>query len=187
MESRGTITVNGQTKRVISGQFWLDHQWGDFTQAPDATTFIGWDWFSVRLIDGSFLLVYRIRNAVTGQLINTFGTYVPPQQGKKNSLMKVVPLTASDLTIKVNSTWKSPGTNTEWPLDWNIKVQARAGLPAMEFNTKPIVTDSEVQLGQFPPYWEGPEVVAGKKNQFPIGGLAHLESTGYSFLPPVVG
>ena len=37
---------------------WMDHQWGDFI----TLTGTGWDWFSLRLDDGSAYMVYVIRD-----------------------------------------------------------------------------------------------------------------------------
>lgn len=40
-----------RVKKAVTGNSWLDRQWGTFTQS-------GWDWFSIRLLDGNDVMLY---------------------------------------------------------------------------------------------------------------------------------
>ena len=43
---------------AVTGQAWLDHQWGDYSwilTAPSPGRVLGWDWFGINLDDGSDL------------------------------------------------------------------------------------------------------------------------------------
>jgi predicted secreted hydrolase len=56
MRTTGTITI-GQRTINVTGDSWFDHQWGGFRQCYPA-----WDWFSLRLYDGSYIMLYDLRN-----------------------------------------------------------------------------------------------------------------------------
>jgi hypothetical protein len=42
----------------VSGQSWMDHQWGAFNFASGA----GWDWFSIQLSNGQQYMLYFVRD-----------------------------------------------------------------------------------------------------------------------------
>ena len=55
----GQVTVAGETF-TVAGVAWLDREWS--TSSLDPGT-VGWDWFALRLSNGSDLMFYRLRTA----------------------------------------------------------------------------------------------------------------------------
>jgi hypothetical protein len=62
MTASGTLARNGNAPETVTGEGWLDRQWGTSWVVQDT----GWDWFGVQLNDGSDLIVYQIRDNKTG-------------------------------------------------------------------------------------------------------------------------
>ena len=98
----------GQDRRQVSGEAWMDHQWGDFATYQEG----GWDWFSVQLKDGTDVMLYLIRDA-DGKTLRVDGSIVGP--GGELSV-----LSEGDFVISVDSEWRSPGTGTTYPSGWTI-------------------------------------------------------------------
>jgi predicted secreted hydrolase len=100
----------GQGWTRVSGEAWMDHQWGDFETYQEG----GWDWFSVQLEDGTDVMLYLIRDAdgralrVDGSIVGTDGDLTVLGEG--------------DFTIAVDGQWTSPGTETVYPSGWTITV-----------------------------------------------------------------
>jgi predicted secreted hydrolase len=63
MTATGMLRAGGRTLR-LTGQSWLDHQWGNYRDDPRA---FNWDWFSCRFDDGSELMLYQFRDRTTGR------------------------------------------------------------------------------------------------------------------------
>ena len=53
LETSGKITVGDEIFEIVSGDSWMDHQWGDFGDKG-----FGWEWFSIRLENGIDANVY---------------------------------------------------------------------------------------------------------------------------------
>jgi predicted secreted hydrolase len=73
MDVTGTLARNGGAPETFSGAGWLDRQWG---QTWGVNPNVGWDWFGLRLDDGSDVLVYRLRDTRTGRTIQAEATIV---------------------------------------------------------------------------------------------------------------
>ena len=71
----GSFGDGGKTV-ALTGQSWLDHQWGDFRDDPRG---FNWDWFSCRFDDGTELMLYQFRDRQTGRPLDRYrtGTWVP--------------------------------------------------------------------------------------------------------------
>ncbi len=55
LAARGTVELHGK-KVSVSGQGWLDHQWGNFR---DDVAALRWNWFACQFQDGSDLMLYQ--------------------------------------------------------------------------------------------------------------------------------
>src|SRR5262249_48543771 len=110
MDASGTLRVGVKSLR-ITGQSWLDHQWGDYRDDPRA---FNWDWFSCRFDDHSELMLYQFRDRTTGQPLARFrnGTYVP----RRGPTIAVTDFQARHGERALNAAGR------EWPLDWQLAV-----------------------------------------------------------------
>lgn len=156
--AKGSITMGGKTVPV-SGPVWFDHQWGEF----DATQ-LGWNWFALRLANGSDVMVYQLFDA-EGRKVMTAGT-VSDAKG-------AVPLKAEEIEITPRASWTSPATQIHYIVEWRLR------LPSGTYDVKPFYPDGEFDARQSTAnvYWEGPVRVSGSGE-----GEGFLEMSGYDRL-----
>ncbi len=124
---------------TLAGDTWFDHQWGNFNQC-----LMSWNWFSLRLDDGRYLMI--------SQSANLAGDPVPGEVIV--SLMDVAHGTqqfwAGDdaATLTPLRVWTDPATHHQFPLAWEIVT------PAGTFGIEPVF--DEQMMPPLPlPYWEG--------------------------------
>jgi predicted secreted hydrolase len=161
----------GQGWRQVSGEAWMDHQWGDFATYQEG----GWDWFSVQLEDGTDAMLYLIRNA-DGEPLRVDGSIVDPD-GEFSVLGE------GDFVISADGEWTSPETGTTYPSGWTITIpdyelamEVTPSLPDQELDTR--ATTGVI-------YWEGEAVVAATLKGKPVAGYGYVELTGYAPYVPL--
>ena len=170
MEISGALDL-GQGWRPVSGEAWMDHQWGDFATFQEG----GWDWFSVQLDDGTDVMLYLIRDA-NGRTLRVDGSVVT--SGGELSV-----LGEGDFVISSESEWTSPETGTTYPSGWTVSIPGQdlamtitPSLPDQELDTR--ATTGVV-------YWEGEVVVAATHRGTATTGLGYVELTGYAPYEPL--
>ena len=91
MDATGTLTRRGAASEKFTGTGWLDRQWG---QSWGVNPNVGWDWFGLRLDNGSEVLVYRLRNTRSGKTIQAQATILD-KNGKQtvDTAVTVTPTT----------------------------------------------------------------------------------------------
>ena len=130
----GTISfADGRTLQV-SGDAWLDREWSSQFLSSNQT---GWEWFALRLDDGSALTVARVRDSDNGDLI------FAGQSTKAGT----TPLKGVEVTP----------TTPNQVMNWTIRV------PSLDLTleTQPLNANSW-NRGLFP-YFEGPIKVSGSQ------------------------
>lgn len=174
LEVNGTLVHDGTTKEV-SGQAWMDHQWGDFSVVP-----VGWDWTSIQMDDGAELMVSLVWDATDKRPIINYGTYIPGSaQGgpQTNELASTIHLSADMFQWTPTGSWTSPATGVEYPLGWRLNVDSLG----LELTLAPRRDNSEFAGSLFVPaaYWEGAVKVTGTREGEPITGRGFVELVGY--------
>ncbi len=147
MSATGTLTVGGRTLR-LTGRSWFDHQWGDYRDDPRA---FNWDWFSCRFDDGTELMLYQFRDAVTGAPLAAFrsGTAVA-RNGKATGVRDFSAV---------------PGVRTldaegrSWPLDWTLAIPSLG----LSESLAAIIPDQLVRNTIVPTFWEGATTATGTR------------------------
>jgi predicted secreted hydrolase len=162
LATRGTLTVAGETI-AVEGEAWFDHEWGT-TQLGAGV--VGWDWFGLRLDDGSELMGYRLRRADGSTTPQSSGTLI-----EKDG--KVRHLDASEIRMVPLETWTSPRTQAAWPSRWHIEVPKRRIDLTIVPEARDCEIDARASTGNV--YWEGPVRVKGTS-----GGSGYAEMTGYA-------
>ncbi len=158
MSARGEVSVAGKPVPV-SGDVWFDHQWGDFDVSA-----LGWNWFALRLADGSDVMLYALFDTA-GHRVMTSGTV--------SNAKGAVPLKPGDIELTPGSTWTSPRTQISYVVTWKVK------LPSGVLDIKPWLEDGEFDSRETTAniYWEGPVKVTGDAS-----GYGFLEMSGYDRL-----
>jgi predicted secreted hydrolase len=166
MALAGTL-VDHQQRLAVTGQAWMDHQWGNFLALGGG----GWDWFSIQLNNDTEMMLYLIHNAA-GQVISTYVGYIAAKGSELS-------LPASALKVGVLGHWRSPTTGTLYPSGWRVTIDdphlhsALTLIPQLQ-NQELVVYQSTGNS-----YWEGAVRIRGARANGPAGGEGYVELTGY--------
>jgi predicted secreted hydrolase len=162
--ARGEVSAGGVTAKV-SGQVWMDHQWGNFTTAR-----VGWDWFSLQLDDGAEAMVFLVWDYATMKPVRRAGTYVGADGG-------TLYLGEDDIVAAPVGDWTSPRTGITYPSGWRLRL-VPVGL---ELEARPAHPDAEFDVKSFNPlaYWEGQVYLTGRRDGAPVSGVGFAELVGY--------
>lgn len=163
LDATGTLTTpDGDF--AVTGQAWMDHQWGDF----DVVDFKGWDWWSMQFEDGWEVMLFQFTDW-DGHLALKAGTIADPDGN-------LTPLDGMDaFTITPLRTWASPHTDGVYPLDWDVAIPGHGWTLAV----RTAIDDQEMHnIAQN--YWEGDTTVTGTRDGTPVTGVGYTELTGYA-------
>jgi predicted secreted hydrolase len=162
------ILLDHQQSLKVSGEAWMDHQWGNFLSLGAG----GWDWFSVQLNNFTEMMIYRIRDA-NGNIISTYVSYIDPKA-------KDYVLPASALHVTVLNHWRSPNTGANYPSGWQLEInspQIHASLTLTpEIKNQELLTYQSTGNS----YWEGAVSITGQSTGGSVQGEGYVELTGYS-------
>lgn len=165
MDATGSLTLDGATY-AVEGVAWFDHQWGDFIAIGGG----GWDWFAIELDDGTDLMIDLIR-AADGSYPYAYGTLIAADGSVRD-------LAADEMSIDATGSWTSPATGARYPSGWRVRVPGEA----LDLRLAPTIPDQELDTRATTGvlYWEGSQVVDGRRDGRRIGGEAYVELTGYA-------
>ena len=163
LETAGEITIAGETI-AVSGISWMDHEFGTSFLGEE---FVGWDWFSLQLEDGTTLMLYCLRRSDQSCDPQTFeGTLVYPD-GRQ------LRIGTKDFTLTSTRQWTSPESGATYPSGWRIT------FPALKITLqiKPFIPNQEFRASFT--YWEGAVQVSGQIDGAVVDGHGYVELTGY--------
>jgi predicted secreted hydrolase len=164
MNTTGTLTIDGRTVQV-SGDSWFDHQWGGYDQCYPA-----WDWFSLRLDDGSFVMLFNFKDPSLNNLPDQRSlTFIDPEGNVKWWSGE----DAANLTI--TRWWRSDLFNFSYPVEWTLST------PIGNYSLEPYFDEQIMNVDEGEPkYWEG---IMQVREEDPSGkqiGMAYMELAGYA-------
>ena len=156
----GNIARAGITSEV-KGHAWLDHEWSSTVLDPEAT---GWDWIGVNLADGTALMAFQIRDKK--------GAKLWAHATLRNRAGNVTQYAPQQVTFSTLRKWRSPHTNTDYP----VAQQICTGKTCWQL--APLQDDQELDSRRSTGavYWEG-AVTVSRDGQ--PAGHGYLEMTGY--------
>lgn len=163
LESRGSVTVQGQTYPV-SGLSWMDREISTSALGQDE---VGWDWFALHLDDGTELMVYALRRADGSLASFSQGTYIQANG-------ETVHLSGEDFQIQTEATWKSPHSGGVYPSRWRLRVPSLK----LDLEIQPLLPDQELNVSYT--YWEGAVGFSGTRAGRAVTGHGYVELTGYA-------
>ncbi len=181
----GTVDTGAGPEKIMGGQGWFDHQWGNSWVASNN----GWDWWGVQLDDGTDILFFRQRDLKTGRVFFPLATFMD-KAGRQSVTKKIV------FTPDPKGYWKSPKSGVTYPLRWTVEFPEKS--LALHITAK--VRSQEMPiLGPGAGIWEGlcqvtafhlPKITASDRKKgltdFLIelpdkpSGVAYMELVGYS-------
>ncbi len=162
MHAAGTLTLDGRPRQV-TGEFWFDRQWGLQITNPWSE----WDWFSLRLDDGTRIMLFVFRHPLAPV---RFGTYIP-------STGDPLALGPDDFNITPTASWTSPHTGRTYPVAWQVDLPVQE----LELTVTASAEDQELNVARstFNVYWEGLCQISGTRASQPVTGHAYVELTNY--------
>ncbi|NNE09433.1 MAG: carotenoid 1,2-hydratase [Gemmatimonadetes bacterium] len=162
LDTEGTLTWSGRSIPV-RGTSWMDRELSSGHLSEGQT---GWDWFSLRMNDGTDMMLYALRDSA-GAPGHKAGTWIegdaPPRY------------LGDAWTANVKRTWKSGASGIEYPVAWEIRVPDR-GL-VLEVEALFPEQENRTRIPGGINYWEGAVRVrdeSGKER-----GIGFVEMTGY--------
>ncbi len=148
----------------VTGSAWLDHEWSSTLLPADAA---GWDWLGANLDDGSALMAFKVRSR-DGRAVWAHAAL----RDRDGRMMQFGP---GDVEFTPERQWRSPRTNTRYPVAMTVRVGA------MRWRLAPLIDDQELDSRESTGavYWEGAVTVKGEGQAEGKGGRGYLELTGY--------
>ncbi len=176
----GTVTLDGESLAVTSGQGWYDHEFGGY-RAPDpsapasehnfeSTHNLAWNWVAVQLDDGTDISAYEIvdceANAPVGQWL-----ILVDAEGNRSSV--------SEFSFEPGRTWHSTRTFHEYPVSWRL----RAPAVGLDVTIDAVFDDQEfITVISKPAFWEGRCVARGEYQSGAVHGPAYVERSGFEHI-----
>ncbi|WP_076416532.1 lipocalin-like domain-containing protein [Shewanella sp. UCD-KL12] len=151
----GTIHLAG-IEHEVEGNAWLDREWSSqFLNKSQA----GWDWFAIRLDDGSTLMLFQLRGQTEDEASFYSGRRMYADGSGRNIASSEIQLEAVDWH-KIES--------QRYPIAWRIAIPSEH----IEIRTQALNSNAKVPLSIS--YWEGPISISGSHK-----GQGYMELTGY--------
>ncbi len=160
LTATGSIQLEGRQYKV-NGKVWMDREWSTSVLGKQQS---GWDWFALRLDDGSNLMLFQVRHRAGKPFRYAI------VQTAKGALTKY---TAAKIELQTNRYWNSPKTGVRYPLEWKLSIDQGA----VEIDIVPAFADQELDLGFR--YWEGAVFAKGIIHGKGVSGEGYMELTGY--------
>jgi predicted secreted hydrolase len=157
MVPQGSLSIAGARYTVNGGRVWMDHQWGNWTDDG-----MYWDWFSLRLHNGSALMLFQFRDKA-GRVVPGTWSYRAADQTVRYGQQYI---------LDTRERWTDRESGAVYPLDWRIRI---ADLQA-DWTVSPVFNGQVVKPSRL---WEGLCVVSGTVLGQAVQGDAFVELTGY--------
>ncbi len=162
LSASGELWIDA-ARHQVSGKAWYDHEWTSGVLAGDQ---VGWDWFSLRLSDGSALMLFNIRRQ-DGSVASRRGSLIEADGS-------VRALAEGDLEVRPNGHWTSPHSGVRWPLRWTLSSQS------LDLSLDITPTRDDQEFDGAVRYWEGAIDASGQRDGKPVSAEGYLELTGYA-------
>ncbi|EGT3628737.1 carotenoid 1,2-hydratase [Morganella morganii] len=166
IEISGEINRNGKVERV-TGQGWLDREWSSqfLTKTQQ-----GWDWFALRLNDGSTLMLFQLRDQSPAESANNapISAFYSARRMFADGTGRNINSTDNPNDIQMTPLKWQHTVNGDYPVSWQVKIPSEN----IDLTITPLNPNSAMPLST--PYWEGPVQLSGSHT-----GTGYMELTGY--------
>lgn len=166
IEISGEINRNGKVERV-TGQGWLDREWSSqfLTKTQQ-----GWDWFALRLNDGSTLMLFQLRDQSPAENTKNapISAFYSARRMFADGTGRSINSTDNPNDIQMTPLKWQHTVNGDYPVSWQVKIPSEN----IDLTITPLNPNSAMPLST--PYWEGPVQLSGSH-----AGTGYMELTGY--------
>lgn len=164
MNTTGTVTIDGREIQVC-GDSWFDHQWGGFGRCLPA-----WDWFSMRLDNGSYVMLYNLKDPFLRDVPSMRDLTFIDSRGNAT-------LWTGDGAANLTATrwWTSDLFGFRYPLEWIIKT------PVGNYALEPYFDEQTMNVAKGEvKYWEGVMRVREENHTGRQIGIGYMELASYA-------
>jgi predicted secreted hydrolase len=159
LTTTGSISI-GDTAFDITGDTWFDHQWGNFKQCT-----LAWNWFSLRLDDGRYIMLFQFLDDDGSPLPDLLGASLLDADGRVSFWVG-----ADDVRLTPTRFWTHPEQGAIFALEWIIET------PVGTFAVEPVFDNQTPSfLPGIPYYWEGVIRVRETSHSGQQIGVGYLE------------
>lgn len=166
IEISGEINRNGKIEQV-TGQGWLDREWSSqfLTKTQQ-----GWDWFALRLNDGSTLMLFQLRDQSPAESAKNapISAFYSARRMFTDGTGRNINSTDNPNDIQMTPLKWQHTVNGDYPVSWQVKIPSEN----IDLTITPLNPNSAMPLST--PYWEGPVQLSGSHT-----GTGYMELTGY--------
>ena len=166
IEISGEINRYGKVERV-TGQGWLDREWSSqfLTKTQQ-----GWDWFALRLNDGSTLMLFQLRDQSPAESAKNapISAFYSARRMFADGTGRNINSTDNPNDIQITPLKWQHTVNGDYPVSWQAKIPSEN----INLTITPLNPNSAMPLST--PYWEGPVQLSGSHT-----GTGYMELTGY--------
>ncbi|WP_258405601.1 lipocalin-like domain-containing protein [Shewanella zhangzhouensis] len=155
IDIEGEVLLDGEWQKV-SGQGWLDREW---SSAFLGLAQQGWDWFALRLDDGSALMLFQLRE----QNAKSFTHANRMWPDGRSEQLEVLSMMPTDY-------------RQGYPVVWQLRLKDKSAGGQLNLKVEALNGDARMQLSM--PYWEGP-VRISDSDSGSHRGEGYMELTGY--------
>ena len=174
----GTLTLDGESVAIESGQGWYDHEFGGYVEEAAAHAEgegagirdLGWNWTAIQLDDGTDLTAYEILDVRSHETVGKWMISIAPDSTRAS---------IDDVTFTPVKTWTSHRTFHDYPTSWRLTAPS-AGI---DLTIEAAFPDQElITVISKPAFWEGRCIVRGTAFGRTVTGLAYIERSGFENL-----
>ncbi len=171
-EVTGHVVVDGQRLEISSGSGWYDHEFGRELageregEDEDSAPWVGWNWLSAQLSDGSELSAYDLFTEDENDTRGHWLILISPD-GKRTAYQ--------DFEFQARGDWTSAYTFNTYPVRWRL-VCEEAGVDVLV--DPPFESQEFVTLLSRPGFWEGRVDVQGTLGGVEVTGRGLVERRG---------
>jgi len=182
----GTVTLNGLTQPVATGQGWYDHEFGGSRENANADvnanvnanangnpianaelTDVAWNWAAVQLDSGDEVTAYALVRVTDGKVLGQWAIHVD-SAGYRHA--------HTEMSFAPQGSWRSTRTFYDYPTRWRLTVPAAK----LELTLNASFVDQEfITCISKPAFWEGRCDVRGTLAGKAVAGLAYVERSGF--------
>ncbi|WED22893.1 carotenoid 1,2-hydratase [Vibrio sp. JC009] len=155
IDVQGELVIDGVAHQV-TGKAWLDREWSSQVLSRSQQ---GWDWFGLRLDDGSALMLFQLRSS-EDKSRNFYSARRMYPDGKG------INIASDEIEVVPADFHKIKGT--PYPIAWDIRI------PSGQIEIRAEALNPNAKMPLTIPYWEGPVLVSGSHS-----GEGYMELTGY--------
>jgi predicted secreted hydrolase len=144
LAARGVLEESNGRRITVSGEGWLDHQWGNFIGNVGS---LRWNWFGCQFRDGRNLMLYQFLDRHDRPSAYRAGTLITAHNGVKHLVHFTV--------LAEHPFFRPKGALARYPLRWRLEVPSSG----IDITLRALARQQFIANSFVPSFWEGAATV----------------------------